>query len=514
MGTGESRAFSVCIGGVPLLPDMAQAIRWFEVESTVHLPSVATFALRDHDNTFVDDLRLMHGLSVTIEAAGLMGDETIFDGEIVELEAEFQDGASTVVVRAFDRLHKLSRGTQARTFVNMSDADIASKIAMEHGLRADTMAPGMLHELLFQDDESDLALLQQRARDNGFMLAADGKALVFRAPMPAIALPIFLNWGDNLLEFRGRLSTLQQATRVEVGGWDPLLGIPVVGMCPLPMPMSKNNAGLTGATLLMAGMQADPVLHVGEGRWSNMGDAMAHAQALATSMASEAVEAEGVVDGDARVMAGAEVVVQGVGSRFGGTYFVTRATHVYDRTRGYQTSFEASGLEPATLLSLVGDPAPRRRPGVVIGQVTDVNDPLQKCRVKVKFPWLSSMHASGWARVVVPGAGMMCGAAFLPDMGDDVVVAFEHGRLERPVVLGGVWEGTKQPPQGLVAGGKVGQRTLASPMGLKLVFDDLKGTISLQDPTGNLIELGPSGITIESSTSCKVSAPAGIALNE
>src|SRR5205085_4645581 len=106
------------------------------------------------------------------------------------------------------------------------------------------------------------------------------------------------------------------------------------------------------------------------------------------------------------IVAGAAVQISAVGTRFSGTYCVTRATHVYNAGQGYSTHFSVSGQNPATLLSLL-TPEPDGRPptGFVIGIVTDNQDPDGEGRVKVKFPWLSGDHTSDWARVVVPGGG-------------------------------------------------------------------------------------------------------------
>lgn len=84
--------------------------------------------------------------------------------------------------------------------------------------------------------------------------------------------------------------------------------------------------------------------------------------------------------------------------------------------------------------------------GVVVGVVTNNQDPDGMGRVKVRFPWLSPDHESGWARVVAPMAGNDRGFYTLPELEDEVLVAFEHGQVERPYVLGALWNGKDKPP--------------------------------------------------------------------
>jgi uncharacterized protein involved in type VI secretion and phage assembly len=78
--------------------------------------------------------------------------------------------------------------------------------------------------------------------------------------------------------------------------------------------------------------------------------------------------------------------------------------------------------------------------------VTNITDPDQLGRVKVKFPWLAEDQESNWARIISPGAGNKAGLIAVPSLDDEVMVAFEHGDFNRPYVLGGVWNGKKGIP--------------------------------------------------------------------
>ena len=67
-------------------------------------------------------------------------------------------------------------------------------------------------------------------------------------------------------------------------------------------------------------------------------------------------------------------------------------------------------------------------------------------RVQVKFPWLSDTIESGWERCTTPMAGSNIGLYFLPEVGDEVLVAFEQGNLSKPVIVGSLWNGKRRPP--------------------------------------------------------------------
>jgi uncharacterized protein involved in type VI secretion and phage assembly len=92
-------------------------------------------------------------------------------------------------------------------------------------------------------------------------------------------------------------------------------------------------------------------------------------------------------------------------------------------------------------------PQTRRITGVVIGVVTNNKDEEKLGRVKVRYPWLGKDDESNWARVAAPMAGKERGIYFLPEVDDEVLVAFEHGDMRFPVVIGSLWNGKDAPPE-------------------------------------------------------------------
>jgi uncharacterized protein involved in type VI secretion and phage assembly len=117
---------------------------------------------------------------------------------------------------------------------------------------------------------------------------------------------------------------------------------------------------------------------------------------------------------------------------------------------------------------------------VVVATVTDVNDPEQAGRVKIALPWLSDDHVSDWARTVQPGAGKDRGWMVLPEVGDEVLVAFEQGDLRRPYVLGGLFNGKDTPNTGGIAlvdgsSGAVNRRSMISRKGHRIDLQDEDG---------------------------------------
>lgn len=115
--------------------------------------------------------------------------------------------------------------------------------------------------------------------------------------------------------------------------------------------------------------------------------------------------------------------------------------------------------------------------GVVVGIVTQNDDKEKLGRVKVKFPWLSDNDESDWARITQLGAGPNAGAVFIPEVSDEVLVAFEHGDVSRPFVIGGLYNGKDKPNlgDGLFNQGKVKRNGFVSRKGHKFVFFEDSG---------------------------------------
>ena len=145
--------------------------------------------------------------------------------------------------------------------------------------------------------------------------------------------------------------------------------------------------------------------------------------------------------------------------------------------------------------------------GVANGVVTNNKDPLGMGRVKVKFPWLSDQDESNWARVATPMGGKERGLYLLPEVDDEVLVAFEHGSVERPCVIGSLWNGKDKPPT-TNDDGKNDIRMLKSRSGhiIRLTDKDGEETIEIIDKSAkNSIVIATKDNTIKISADADIS---------
>lgn len=155
----------------------------------------------------------------------------------------------------------------------------------------------------------------------------------------------------------------------------------------------------------------------------------------------------------------------------------------------------------------------REIPGVAIAVVTNNQDPDGEARIKVKYPWRDIEDESYWARITTLMAGREMGVYFLPEVGDEVLVAFENGDIDHPVIIGSLWSGAMPPPE-RNSDGENNRRLIKSRNGHWFIFDDTDGSerIEIIDKTENnkiTIDSSANTITIESDQDIELKAQNG-----
>jgi phage baseplate assembly protein gpV len=149
--------------------------------------------------------------------------------------------------------------------------------------------------------------------------------------------------------------------------------------------------------------------------------------------------------------------------------------------------------------------------GVVVGRVINVLDPLLLGRVQVQLPAIDALDLSPWARVATPAASMASGFYWIPNPGDEVLVAFEHGDLNAPYIIGCLWSATMVPP----LPSPVPQiRLIRTPLGNQIMFTEAPPTITITTASmTQTIILNPTGIQIIAGTNVINMTPDGITIS-
>jgi uncharacterized protein involved in type VI secretion and phage assembly len=295
------------------------------------------------------------------------------------------------------------------------------------------------------------------------------------------------------------MTLAEQVDEVIVKGWDPEKKAAIVGQAKNGRLYPKIQESRDGA--VWAGTFGNGKLIVVDQPVVSQAEADVLAAARLDELSGAFIEAEGVAFRHPDIKAGQIVALQGLGDRLSGSYLVTSATHTYTAS-GLMTTFTVRGSRTGLLTEQIAHQPPLQRwPGVVTAVVTNADDPNDWGRVKVKFPWMADDAESDWARVVGAGAGPEAGLFIMPEVGDEVVVAFEHGDFSRPFVLGGLWNGQhKLPPEaaGAASGEKPLVRTWHSRTGhLITMYDNADNKVEIMTAGGHKIVLDDAGTKIE-----------------
>lgn len=483
---------TVTINGTELTADLYDRLTAVRAESSVQLPDLVTLTFIDEDFALYDRAICSVGDPIVVSISSAGQPRNVADCDVTSISLQpGDDGGMTLVITALGADHKLYRGVGVATYVDQTDADIASAVADQSGLQSDVESSSVRHPYVMQAATANLFLDECAARV-GYRWWVDGRTLHFKRTMPTDVGPT-LTWGVDLLSLRVVTSSVDATPIVTVRSWDPDNQQAIVGSATPSSSLATLGTDATGPTAVANGGRE--LVTVGRFQATRPTRDQSAANAMATDLAlrstSSTVRLQGCTFGDPRLKAGTVITIADVGARLSGQYALSNVEHVYDAHDGYVTRFETGGHEPNGIVDLLRRPTattPWNPHALVIGVVTNIADPEQLARVKVRLPTFSDTDESAWARLVMVGAGARRGFQVFPEIDDEVLVGFENGDPSRPVVLGGLWSKPNKPPVAatqVVESGAVKVRAWTSRAGHSITIRDDSAT----DPNAVIIEL-------------------------
>lgn len=509
------------IKGAPATDRLMGLLTEFVLDDSTTLPDMVDLTFADTNAGFFEANPFKIGDKVEVELSAAGQPPTKFDGEIVSIGATYHSGKFSATIRAFDASHRLNRGRMTKTYESMTATDIFNRILGENGIvKGKVESTTVTFPFLTVANETPFAFLRRLAAEHGLeAVAADGK-MHFRKPEGA-GEPITIEVGGSLLSLDAEISAADQVKDIQVGGWDPKQKKEVVGKAAVATKAAKIEQTPDAISTKMGKTNK---LVIGGRPIETQAHATAVAKAAAEQLGSAFIDVRGTISGHTGLRAGSKIKLQGAGKQLNGEYVLSNTRHIWTRDHGYLTEFTVSGQQDRSLGGLVQGavtaPAARSISGVVVGIVTDNKDPDGVGRVRLAFPWLDAEHVSGWARVSYPGGGKDRGITFLPEVNDEVLVSFQHGDPDKPIILGGLHNGKDKFPDKTSA--EVTDRGATFERGIftnkhKMTFNDKAGqealTLGLRDKS-YLITLDKKGtvISIGSDGKVDVKAKSGVTI--
>ncbi|MCO5171802.1 MAG: hypothetical protein M9894_36330 [Planctomycetes bacterium] len=391
--------FELSLEGDPVDISITEAVILIRVKQHLDLADLIEVRLSNPDLSWTEADTFAAGKKLAVK---LGYEETdlvhVAEGEVVRREVEFPiRGPAVLTVVALGEKYKMKKGAHTKAHLDKKDSDIASEVAQELGLTADVEDSGVQHPYVFQAARDHLSFLRERAMRLGFefRIDRDSGKLIFKKPQTSQAPALTLTWGKDLLEFRGRLSTDAQVSKVTVRGWDPEQKQVVTASAQA----SDVTFGFGGQTSGPASAEGtfgvQEVLYV-DRPVSKADDATAMAKAIINAAAARYCEADGVCQGDPALYPGGIVEIAGTGDRFDGKYFINTTLHHFEPSTGYSTHFgmnrstEGAPAAPPEPLAEAAEPVERTLPEnptwVEIRVVSDTGESLEGVSYTVTLP--------------------------------------------------------------------------------------------------------------------------------
>jgi uncharacterized protein involved in type VI secretion and phage assembly len=441
--------FTVLVNGAQIEPSEANSLLEITISDFLRLPDVCTVGIGYTGTPDTDPFQQLDASSFKVGQAleVKMGStdenttQTLFKGEIVTLEPVFESGNVAMVVRAYDRSHRMLRARKLRAFNKQSIGEIVKSICSEYSISVkEADSTGGPLDYVLQCNESDWDFMWRLLGRIGFEFVLDDHNATIGKPGSG-SEQVELNLMDDLHSFRPRVTAVQQVSSVSVHGFDHKAKDKA--KAEKTSPNQVTEVGISRDEMKSAFGSAEMAV-VGQS-FRSQEEAAAMAQGQLDQLANGYVSAVGTTAGNPAIKAGAKIKVTGVGAKFSGTYRAARVEHTIASGGAYTTKFYNSVGEH-TLVGQAAGGGSAKLDSLMVGLVTNNNDPDKLGRVKLKLPAVDEME-SFWAPVALPAAGKERGVSMLPVAGEQVIVGFENGDPSYPYVLGSVFNGKDTPGQ-------------------------------------------------------------------
>lgn len=456
------------------------------------------------------------GKKIQINVGYHSENKMIFKGVIIRHSIKVRGSKSSLVVECKDEAVKMTVGRKSKFFYDSTDSDVFDELIKAYSLEKKIEKTNYKHEKLVQYNASDWDFLVSRAQANGMVCFTDNGKILIGKPDPGQDPVETIAYGMSMMDFDAEIDARNQFSKVTAYSWNQ--ADQEISKIEAKNPPVKTSGNLESEQLAKVIGLKDLELKYG----GNMNETEAQDWANSKMLFQQMAKVRGRVrfQGIDKVNPGTVLKLEGVSDRFNGNIFISGVQHSI--TSGLWTVDAQFGLDPvwfSETYDINDSPAAGLVPAVrglqygVVSQLQD--DPLGEYRVMVKLPIVNSEEQGVWCRLSTLDAGENRGSFFLPEIGDEVLVAFINEDPNNAVIVGMLNSSAKPAPlkaedanniKGFITRSEIKflfddekkSVTIETPGGKKVVIDDDAGEITLQDENSNTIKMSSDGISIES----------------
>lgn len=474
--------------------------------------------------------------------------ETVFKGIIISNAHQVNNHCCELHIECRDEKIKMTVTRTGRTFENRTDADIVQQLLQENQSadaertdKDDTEKSRIRHEQLVQWDVTDWDFMISRIDVNGYISLLRNGVMKVRKPDLTAPTVLSLTHGVNIMEFHADMDSRVQTTDSETYTWDysNQKVRKTVSEDPKGIDQNKNPVEEGSRKTIkdvigdISSVLQKPLKMIAAYMSEEAQQAISDSKKLKQVLS--AIKGTVKFQGVSKELTGNFIQLNGFGSSFDGSAFVSAIQHEYndgcwttEATLGWDEKFFSENTNPQHPASAAGQVSAIQ--GLHTGIVTSIEDKTGEYRVKTRLPLVNENDEGVYARIATLDAGKGRGTFFRPELDDEVLIGFMNNDPRHPVILGMLHSSNKTSPLEPEAANN--QKGYISRSGIKMLFDDEKksfhietpgnrvididdeaGTITIQDANSNKLLMDENGISIETAKDLTLKAGKSISLS-
>lgn len=418
--------------------------------------------------------------------------DILFEGNIVSHRLSINNRQrARVIIECRDYAYPATLGRKNKIFEKAKDGETIAKVLKAHGLSVSTDSTSVEYPQLIQYYSTDWDFALSRADANGLVIITEGSQMTVKKPKVSQSAALTVEYGKDLIEFDGSLSTSDQYAATQSVAWE--ISTQALVKATAEEPSLNSQGDIAASKLAEAG--GDMFLYqTGASIGKEALQAWADAQALKNGLSR--FQGSILFDGNAQAKPGCIIELKGMGAHFNGNAYISAVEHTLKQ--GEWLTKAEMGLSPENLTDqsdVTAPPASGLLPaieGIQIGKVKAISDEKDSEHfIQVELPLFDDSKKTVWARPATYYASNGIGNFFLPEKDDEVVLGFINNDPCFPVILGSLYSRKLKPP--LTVDKENKQKTLVTKGKNKIVFDDDKLSIMIQTPGKNQVLLDDDG---------------------
>jgi len=453
----------------------------------------------NEDIPFSEESDFEPGNTVEITAGyGNAGETSIFKGVVIKhkVEIDVTEGY-TFKLSCKHKAVELTFNRKEELFKDQTDSDIIKSIIGNYSISCSVDDTSISHEMLFQKLATDWDFILSRSEFNGFIIHIEGDEIKIGKPNFSSEAVLRIALGDSIVLFDGEVNVENQPASVSASGWDSKTQ--ALLQASSAEPALNKQGDLTAEDL--SSKLSQKKLSVNAAAPLTSEELQVWANSTLLRLRLNAIKGSVKFVGNPVVKPSDIITLAGVGKKFNGDAFVTEVNNVIDETSWYTTlKFGLDNYPVYRKSDFSYSPASGQLPAVQGLQIATVKqlieDPLSQYRVLVSFATSATSTDGIWARMATFYASADEGAAFYPEVGDEVIVGFLENDPRYPIILGAVYGPAKKSPAFPVDNNNY-IKSITTKTKLKLLFDDEKKIVKIETPGGNKITLSDDAKSIE-----------------